>query len=89
LSDQDFAALTGVLVPFAQQMLREHGEFYPFAATVDNDGKVAMVAGDTESERPGSTEVIGLLQSEIRSQAERRAIRACGICLNVRAVAGR
>src|SRR5690348_576112 len=62
LSDRDIATLTGTLVPFAQQMLRQHGEFYPFAATIDKDGAVAQVAGDIGSERPGSAEMIAFLQ---------------------------
>lgn len=83
LSDQDIATLTGTLVPFAQQMLRQHGEFYPFAATMDKGGAVAQVAGDIGSERPGSAEMIAFLQGALRAQAEQGELRACGICLNV------
>jgi hypothetical protein len=83
LSDEDIATLTGSLVPFAQQMLRRHGEFYPFAATMDKDGAVAQVAADIGSERPGSAEMIAFLQAALSAQAEQGALRACGICLNV------
>jgi hypothetical protein len=83
LSEQDIAKLSGALVPFAQRMLREHGEFYPFAATMDVGGNVAMVGGDTGSERPPSAEVVAFLQEALRLQARRGEIRACGICLNV------
>ena len=83
MSDKDLAALTEALVPFAQQMLRKHGEFYPFAATTDKEGAVALVAGDMGSERPGSAEMIAFLQGALRAQAEQGGLRACGICLNV------
>jgi hypothetical protein len=83
LSDQDFTKLTSTLVPFAQEMLGKHSEFYPFAATMDKNGNVALVDGDTGSERPGSSELIAFLNGALRAQAARGMIRACGICFNV------
>src|SRR4051794_12354316 len=64
-------------------MLREHGEYYPFAATIGTDGTVAQVAADIGSEHPGTAEMIEFLQAALRAKAEQGALRACGICLNV------
>ena len=33
-------------LPFAQQQLEKHGEFFPFAASIDSSGAQAMVAVD-------------------------------------------
>lgn len=39
----DCEALVSVLVPFAEKMLREHGEFHPFAGGLSKTGKVELV----------------------------------------------
>jgi hypothetical protein len=83
MSDEDSTQLTSTLVPFAQEMLAKHGEFYPFAATMDKNGKIAQVAADIGSERPESRELIAFLNEALRVQAARGMIRACGICYNV------
>jgi hypothetical protein len=53
MSDQDFTKLTSTLVPFAQEMLGKHSEFYPFAATMDKNGNLAQVAGRHGVGAPG------------------------------------
>jgi hypothetical protein len=83
MSDEVSIQLTSTLVPFAQEMLAKHGEFYPFAATIDKNGKVAQVAGEIGSARPESSELIAFLNEALRVQAARGVIRACGICYNV------
>lgn len=37
--------IMNALIPFAQQMLEKHGEFFPFGGTMKNNGEVTQVAG--------------------------------------------
>jgi hypothetical protein len=39
-------SLLDMLLPFAQQQLEKHREFFPFAASIDSSGTPAMVAVD-------------------------------------------
>lgn len=86
MANPDFEQLLDVLLPFAQQMLAKHGEFYPFGATIDTSGKLALAASYTGSEKPESQECIDMLSGGFRREAEQGAIRACGICYDVRTI---
>ena len=37
------------LLPYAEQMLNEHGEFYPYAAELDSEGELNAVGTDVET----------------------------------------
>lgn len=65
-------------------MLSQHGEFFPFGATMDPQGNTAVVAGHTGDEQPPSQEVIDLLVSGFRDQAAKGEVKAVGVCLDVR-----
>ncbi len=73
-------ALLDPMLGFAEKMLRERGEFYPFAVTMDQAGQIALVGGMTDSEHPDSRSVIELLAGGLRANAQQGAIRAAGIC---------
>lgn len=79
---QEIEQILNYLLPFAEQMLSEHGEFYPYAATMDTGGEVQSVsaAGD---ERPDVGELLLALHAELRDQASQGAIRASGIAADV------
>jgi hypothetical protein len=36
----DVEKLMNALLPFAEKMLREHGEFYPYGGAMSADGKI-------------------------------------------------
>lgn len=72
------------LIEFAQNMLRKHGEFYPFANSMRNDGQITMVGGYTGDEHPASNEVIEVLVGALRAQAETGEIKASGLCFDAR-----
>jgi len=56
-------------VSFAQDMLKKHGEFFPFGMALKPDNAVELVAGYTGSEHPPSSEIIELLIEGFRSKA--------------------
>ena len=70
------------LLPFAYELLAKYGEFFPFGAAIDREGKVRMVAGDTGTEHPPSDDVIALITDAMKR--ERDSFAAVGICYDVR-----
>jgi hypothetical protein len=66
----DLDALFKAALPFAQQMLAQHGEFFPYGVAMTKEGTIGMVAGYTGTEKPLSTEVLEILYEGLRSRAE-------------------
>jgi hypothetical protein len=72
------------LLPFAERMLNEHGEFYPYAAALDSDGELNAVGADVDDgDSPDVGEVLLALHEGLREQAAEGAIRASGIAADV------
>jgi hypothetical protein len=82
----DLDALLNDLLPFAERMLAEHGEFYPFGASITLDGRHISVGAKGSSDHPKSEELIDIMTNEFRGQASEGKIRAAGICFDVRVV---
>ena len=82
----DLEELLNALLPFAQEMLAKHGEFYPFGAAIDISGEIAAQAAEPGGENPDSNEVIAMLVAGMREEANRGEIRAAGICYDARVV---
>lgn len=81
--DDELAMLVGTLVKTAQTLLKgQRGEFLPFAAFVNGDGKVEMLGADTGVAQPNSTAVIDSLRGALRAMAQ-QGIKGTGICVNV------
>src|ERR1700722_18536202 len=78
--------LLNALIPFAQQALAKHGEYYPFGSAINKDGViVAHVTWDGD-ENPPSQQVIDTLTKDFQQQAAAGQIRAAGICYDIRTV---
>lgn len=85
MAHPDLDELLNALLPFAQQMLAKHGEFFPFGACMTSDGTIEMLAGQPDdSDQPPSQDVIDVLTEALRRKAEDGAIRAAGVCYDVR-----
>jgi hypothetical protein len=82
----DLDALLNDLLPFAERMLSEQGEFYPFGGSITSNGRHISVGGKGSSDRPKSQELIDIMTHEFRNQASEGKIRAAGICFDVRVV---
>lgn len=83
-AQEDLDALLELTLPFAQQQLAEHGEFFPFATAVGADGAPRLIAADPGlGERPASTDVLDQLVGGLREQAG--DIRAAALVADVRA----
>ena len=71
------------LLPYAERMLNEHGEFYPYAAALGADGELNAVASDVDDDSPDVGEVLLALHVGLRERAAEGAIRASGIAADV------
>lgn len=72
------------VLPFAEKMLKEHGEFYPFGATLKRDGTQALAAADNGTDKPASQPLIDLLKSGFRAAAVKGDIVASALAYDVR-----
>lgn len=66
-AQDDLDGLVNAALPFAQQMLDKHGEFFPFAVAVDLHSDIRMILGDPDlGERPPSAEVLSTILHQFR-----------------------
>jgi hypothetical protein len=83
-AQDDLDGLLNAALPFAQQMLDKHGEFFPFAVAVDVHSDTRMIMGDPDlGERPPSAEVLSTILEEL--QRNREKFRAIARVSDVRA----
>jgi len=83
---EDFNALLDALMPFAEEMLKKNGEFFPFGAAVSTAGEVSGHATYDGNETPSSEDVIAGLVQAFQQDARAGKIRATGICYDGRIV---
>jgi hypothetical protein len=82
--NEEIQEVLNFLLPFAERMLTEHGEFYPYAATMSAEGEVTAVpAAGFGDEDPDVSDLLVELHAHLREQAAEGAIRASGIAADV------
>jgi hypothetical protein len=75
--------LLNFLLPQAERMLGEQGEFYPYAAAVETDGSIEPVAPAVATDNPDVGDILIALHNDLREQAAEGSIRASGIAADV------
>ena len=80
---EEIEEVLNYLLPFAERMLSERGEFYPYAAAMAPDGEVSAVAAGTEEVDPDVGDLLVDLHAVLREQAAEGSIRASGIAADV------
>jgi hypothetical protein len=78
----DMDNMLDAALPFAQQMLAKHGEFYPYAVSMSAGGEVAMVAAEVGKEKAASIDVLALLYEGLASRAQE--LRAAAVVSDVK-----
>jgi hypothetical protein len=78
--------LMNAVLPFAQEMLSKHREFYPFGGTMSPSGEIGQVGGWTGDEHPPSSELIKVLEEGFREGAGLGKYKATALVVDVRAV---
>jgi len=86
MAHPDLDDLLNALLPFAQQTLAKHGEFFPFGASVTPTGEIFATGAYEGNEHPPSQQLIDLLTQAFRQEASAGKIRAAAICCGVRAI---
>jgi hypothetical protein len=82
----DCEDVMNVLMPFAEEMLTKHREFFPFGGTMWHNGEISLSGGTMAEENPSSSEVIALIEEAFRTGAERGEYRATGLVYDIRTV---
>jgi hypothetical protein len=86
MAHPDLNTLLNELLPFADKTLVEHGEFYPFGASMSAAGEIKSVGASDGTDHAPSQSLIEVLICAFRSQAQKNEIRAAAICYDVRVV---
>jgi hypothetical protein len=82
-AQRDLDGLLNTVMPFAEQALGAHGEFFPYGATVTGTGETRMIAADPGlGERPESNAVLTALYEGAREAASSQ--RAVAFVADVR-----
>ena len=76
--------LMNAAVPFAEDMLRKHGEFFPYGQALNSKGEVVVVAPHDGREHPPSAEVIRLLKQGFVQGAKAGKYKATALVYDVR-----
>lgn len=80
----DRKMLQASILSFARFMIETHGEFYPFAAFINQSGQMEQLGADIGDERPSSKEMIDVLISSLRVWAQDGKLKASGVAFDVR-----
>ncbi len=78
--------LMNAVLPFTEQMLTAHREFYPFGGAMKPSGEIVQVGGRTSGEHPPSQEVIDILESGFRKAAAIGQYKATALVVDMRIV---
>jgi hypothetical protein len=70
---EEATTLMNAAVPFAEKMLKEHGEFFPYASAIASDGAITMVAAKLDTEQPAAAVVVKKLEEALRTGAMARS----------------
>jgi hypothetical protein len=72
------------VLPFAEKMLRQHGEFYPYGGYMKPDGTIIEVgADDPDTDRPKSRDLIYVLRNSFREMASMNHCNAVAMVFDV------
>ena len=81
----DVQELVSCLLPFAENMLREHKEFLPFGAHTKLDGTIVWEGASDGREQPPSQALLDILHGAHKRMALAQEIVACATIYDVRA----
>jgi hypothetical protein len=84
VTQEQLEKLFGFAVEFAQDMLQKNGEFYPFGATLADDGQIAAEGGYTgDDEHPSPQDVYVAVHERFAAAAAENRILAAALVADV------
>jgi hypothetical protein len=84
MSHPDLNQLLESLLPLAERMLAERGEFSPFGGTMNQAGEIVAIGASGGKEHSASQNVIESMTQALRQRARSGQLRAVGICYDGR-----
>lgn len=81
---QESQQLMDAVLPFAQQMLTEHGEFFPYGGAMNSAGEIISVTAYEGNENLPSSELIEFLNKAFRGAAAKKEYKATALVYDVR-----
>jgi len=82
----DAEQLLDSVLPFAEKMLQEHHEFFPFGGHMTPDGKIVHDGAYDGTEHPPSQTLIDLLEQAFQRSAKEQKLRVCAIVYDIRTI---
>lgn len=76
--------LMDAVLPLAEKLLSEHGEFFPYGGAMTPDGKIVSVAAYDGDEHPPSSEVISMFHKAFYTAAKNKEYKATALVYDVR-----
>ncbi|MBB1301292.1 hypothetical protein H5183_08085 [Pseudoalteromonas sp. SR44-8] len=76
--------LMDAVLPLAEQLLTEHGEFFPYGGAMTPTGEIVNVAAYDGDEHPPSTDVISMLNKAFISASRSKTYKATALVYDVR-----
>ncbi len=80
----DSQELIDSVLPFAEQMLAEHGEFFPYGGAMKPNGEIISIGATDGDEHPPSSELISLLKNALMKSAKSKEYKAVALVYDVR-----
>ena len=81
---EDSQVLMESVLPLAEKLLSEHGEFFPYGGAMKPSGEIVSVAAYDGDEHPPSAELIKLLQDSFKASAKNKEYKATAVVYDVR-----
>lgn len=79
--------LVDALIPVAERFLiKQSGEFYPFGAKIDANGKIVHFEAFDGREHPPSAPLIDIMHTELAKEAKQGSIRCSAVAYDARVV---
>lgn len=82
--NSDIQEFINYSLDFADQLLIEHGEYFPFASQIDNDGKFTGVGFEGDDDQPLSETLIAVMTEHLDNELSQNNIRSYCITFDVR-----
>lgn len=84
MAHPDLNAIYDTMYEFAKGLLKSQPTFFPFGMSMTRTGQVEAFGGWTGNEHPKSEEVMELITEGLKALADKKEIRAAGVCIDVR-----
>jgi len=83
---EELEQLMNEVLPFAQKMLKDYGEFYPYGGFINSKGEIVFSGAHDGNEHPSSKDLIDLMTKAFQTAAKSGECRATAIMYDSRII---